>query len=121
MIGETGRYVCFRCRVCFHGTLQCPHCRTSMHYVGTHFRAPRRRNAKAWRQLERMSFSGSFRYGRGPVPMCGADVTRYLRAQCEMKPLTVKQERLFAKRGAPAYDGRSNRFRQGAVIVDSAD
>jgi len=120
--GETNRYVCFHCRVCFHGTSMCPHCRHGMHYVGTHFRAPRRNDLKAWRRLERMGFSGSFREGCGPVPVCEAEVARYLQTKKGGRHLSRQEECRLAKRGAPVYDGRSDRYGSyGKILMDSTN
>lgn len=78
--GETPRYACLKCRVCFHRHSPCPHCRQPMRYMGTHFRAPRRQDKKAWRILAEIGFV-SFRDGGGAVPTCMAEVPRAIEAR----------------------------------------
>lgn len=114
-ITETSRYVCFKCRVCFHGARLCPHCKQEMHYVGTHFRAPKRANKRAWKILEAIGFAGSFRHGAGALPKSMSEVPKYLAAKRNRQTLTA--QKVYNSKGAPVYDSRgkwSNRF-QGVL------
>lgn len=104
--GETSRYVCFGCRVCFHGTMLCPHCKTSMHYVGTHFRAPKRSDKRSWALLEAIGFSRSFREGKGTLPRCTSEVGLYLKAVVQKTRMSLREELRMRKKGAPVFDAR---------------
>ena len=74
---SSARYVCFKCRVCFHKPYhllpdqKCQNCAGDMSYAGSAFRAPRKQNVKAWALLEVMIRSGvTFSYcgGVGKLP-----------------------------------------------------
>lgn len=79
--GESSKYVCFTCRLCFHGTHVCPRCREDMKYVGTHFRAPRKNDRRAWKILETMQFGGSYRDGAGYMPKNSHELALHRRAR----------------------------------------
>jgi hypothetical protein len=61
---------CFNCRKCFKDrtyhqlavqTKTCPHCGGELHNMGTHFKAPRRSDDKAWEAIE-MLYEAGVRY-----------------------------------------------------------
>ncbi len=67
--GKSLRFACFSCRLCFHrargaDSLDCPSCRQPMSEMGSHFRAPRRDDRKAWRILQALCGLG-VRFGSG--------------------------------------------------------
>lgn len=48
---SNGKYVCVPCRNAFKGVYKCPDCGEEMRYMGKHWRAPRKKNVKAWRRI----------------------------------------------------------------------
>lgn len=72
----TAKYVCFKCRVCFHrpfnaGVYQCGTCKGPTTYAGNAFRAPKKNNIREWKKLEILIKEGNWtfnRHGSGVVP-----------------------------------------------------
>lgn len=102
--GTTFKRACFACRLCFHAGARapqgrpCPVCHGATTEMGTHFRAPRKGNKRAWKSLESMAKAGVFfgKYGVGAIPVSQSDQARWEAARAIQRILDIND--------APARD-----------------
>lgn len=81
--------------------------------MGTHFRAPRKRDARAWAGLEAMAKAGVYfgRYGAGPAPKTPGDAKRW--QACRGLGKIIEQNDARAKDALgmrPDRSGRTDRW-----------
>lgn len=117
---STAKYVCFKCRICFHrpfnaGVRQCGTCKAPTHYAGNAFRAPRKHNKKQWALLEVLIKDGvRFNHygGNGVLPTTASEARKARRT----KKLDKMDRIQFAKR---LPDGKRVHTGKGRVWDDS--
>ena len=86
---SSGKIVCFNCRICFHKPRHgetnlppCNNCQGPMHYAGSAFRSPPKRDKRTWAMLEVLIRGGvRFHYcgGVGKVPVNANDAKKVMR------------------------------------------
>lgn len=99
---SSAKYVCFKCRICFHrpynaGVRECGTCKAPTHYAGNAFRAPRKTKIKEWAKLEILIKDGvRFNYygGNGILPATAKEA----RMSRRRRKLDVMNKLVYAKR-----------------------
>lgn len=116
---SSARYVCFKCRVCFHrpycaGVFECGNCHAPTTYAGNAFRAPPKRDIREWDKLEVLIKDGmTFNYYgmNGKLPDTANDARRAISMR--------KKKKLYVRRNSKGKVVPVGWWERGAYEIEA--